>query len=94
MWNELPGPVNRVAGVSGTVTIPPGAKVTQIHAAGGSGGGTVQIFNDAAAITLLAGAWWGVQFQHLETVAITGQNTIVFTGTASYWVEYTLAGSQ
>lgn len=94
MWNELPGPVKRYAGVSGTLTLPVGAKVTQIHAAGGSGGGTVQIFNDAAAITLVAGAWWGVQFQHLETVVPTGSPTIVFTGTASYWVEVTLAGSQ
>lgn len=94
MWNELRGAPKWFTGTSGTVTIPLGWAVLQIHAVPGGGGGTVlnNLTDDGAGntptVTLPAGTgWWGIQEQHTNMVSRTGHNTIVFTGTSAYLVE-------
>jgi hypothetical protein len=90
MWHDLRGTPKRYSGTNGTVTIPNGVTVLQIHALASASGGTVQIFDDAAAVTIPANSgWWGVQFQHLLAVAnaVSG-NTIVFSSNiAAYFID-------
>ena len=93
MWFGLRGPILRFIGTSGTVTIPAGAKVLQIKAHATTAG-SVKIFGDSNAITLPASSgWFYLQENHAGLVAPTGSNTIVFTSTDSYYVEYTTEGS-
>jgi hypothetical protein len=93
MWYSLRGPLVRQSGVSGSVTIPAGAKVLRIHAFAVSAS-TIAIFTDADAITLPANSGWFVyQANHLGLQAPTGNNTIVFSSTASYFVEYSVEGT-
>lgn len=87
----LHGQIKRATGTSGTLTLNSGARVLQIHAIPVSGSaGSVQIFNDTNPVTLPAGSgWWGVQENHGVTVVPPApNNTIVFTTTAAYYVEY------
>ena len=90
VWFGLKGSVQRSAGLSGTVTLVAGARVLQIHAyASSSISSTVQIFSDAAAVTLPAGSgWWGLQENHVDLIAPKATPTIVFTSTQSYFVEW------
>ena len=90
MWFGLKGSVQRSAGASGTVTFAAGTRVLQIHAyASSSVSSTVQIFADATAVTLPSGSgWWGLQEQHVDLIAPKANPTIVFTSTASYFIEW------
>lgn len=92
MW-ALPGQHYYAAGASGTVTIPPGCQLVQVHAHATSAG-TVTIFGGDA-IPIPAGAGWGWQIQHLNWVSgkPPNDNDIVFTGTDAYFVEYRLGGA-
>lgn len=89
MWNELNGGIHYAAGAAGTVTVPVGARVTQIRAVDTGGGGTVVIFGGDA-IPLTAAVPLALQFNHALMVSKTGAglNTIVFTGTDQHYVEY------
>ena len=91
MWNEIVSNVVRYSGVSGTVTLPPGAHVLQIIAHGANANATVQIFADAAPITIKnVNAYFVYRPQHLVTTAQVANNTIVFTSTDMYMVEVSL----
>lgn len=91
-WAGLRGRSKRRTGVSGTETFAVGCSILQIHAIPGGGGGTVQIVDDANVVTLPAGSgWWGWQAATHKNFQIMGtgsQLTIVFTGTAGYFIEY------
>lgn len=94
MWT-LPGQHEYAAGVDGTVTIPTGCQIIQVHAHATTAG-TVEIFGGDA-IPIPAGAGWGWQVQHLnwrsgDPSHGSGDKTIVFTGTDAYFVEYRLGG--
>lgn len=101
MWLGLRGPVKIRAGTSGTETFTSGARILQIHAFPGGGGGTVTIPakdspTDPAVVTLPAGSgWWGWQKNHaVMSMQGTGaQLQIIFTGTSAYFLEY-LEGTQ
>lgn len=93
MWNELVGTLTYQAGVSGTFTLPLGAKVTQIIVQGGGGAGSLTIFGGAS-IPLVANATWHAQENHQLMVPVPaasnlGTQDIVATGTASVYIEYT-----
>lgn len=91
MWNEIRSNVKRYSGIDGTVTIPPGAHVLQIIAHGSNANATIQIFNDAAAITIKnVASYFTYRPQHLVTTAQVANNTIVFTSTDMYLVEVAL----
>lgn len=88
MWFGIKGTSTRATGTSGTVTLPVGAYVLQIHAFASSAS-TVQIFADAFVHTLPANSgWWGIQFNHALVVSTNASQAITFTGTASYLIEY------
>ena len=92
-WYGLTGPIVRASGTNGTVTLPAGAKLLRITAYA-TAASTVQIFNDAAVVTLPASSGWYYQtYEHALVTAPTGHNTILFTSTSSYVVEYSLEGS-
>lgn len=82
------------AGISGTVTIPRGATVKAIYAHS-TAGGTITIFGGPS-ITVVAATGLALRFVHDNLVASATQgntsNTIVFTGTDSYYVEYLGSG--
>lgn len=87
MWT-LPGQFRYAAGTSGTVAIPRGAKLLQVHAHA-SAAATVSIFGGDSLPIPTTG--WGWQIQHLGWVAGDPQHgslDIVFTGTDAYFVEY------
>jgi hypothetical protein len=94
MW-QLPGETYYAAGASGTVTIPAGMQLLQVHAHATSAG-TVVIFGGAS-IPIPAGAGWGWQIQHLNWVSgsarFSNALTLVFTGTDAYFVEYRMGGA-
>jgi len=76
------------AGTSGTVTLPEGAVVCQISAQT-TAGGTVVIFGGATITVPANTAFERAPSDHALCVAKTsGANTIVFTGTTAYYVEY------
>jgi hypothetical protein len=94
MWHAIPGRVRYFTGTSGTVTFASGARILQIHALAGSGAGSVQIptvdETGLGSVTIpLPGSsgWWGIQENHVNHEVPVGAS-IVFTGTASYLVEY------
>lgn len=92
MWT-LPGEFYYAAGASGTVTIPKGCQIIQVHAHA-SGAATVVIFGGDTIPVPTTG--WGWQIQHVGWVSgsakFAGSQTIVFTGTDAYFVEYRLGG--
>lgn len=91
MWNEIVSNVVRYNGTSGTVTVPPGGHVLQIIAHGSNANATVQIFDDAAPVTIKnVNAYFVYRPQHLITTAHTNAQTIVFTSTDMYMVEVAL----
>ena len=91
MWRELNGNPQYEAGVSGTVTLPVGAVILQVHAHS-SGAATVSIFGGSDIPIPTSG--WGWQIQHLMWVSgskgnpSSGSKDIVFTGTDAYFVEW------
>lgn len=97
MWKEIRSPVlrrNGTAVVSATETFQSGAQILQIRAFGSSTAGAIQIFSDPKPITIPASSGWLViQENHTALTALgpaggsTG-TTIVFTGVASYSIEY------
>lgn len=91
MWNEIRSNVVRYNGTSGTVTVPPGGHVLQIIAHGSNANATVQIFDDAAPVTIKnVNAYFVYRPQHLTTTAHIGAQNIVFTSTDMYMVEVAL----
>ena len=92
-WYSLRGPVKRASGAFGTVTIPVDASILRIRAFCGVSAASVQIFNDAAAVPLPASSgWFAIDYEHTNVKAPVGSNTIVFTSTTSYLVEYSTEG--
>lgn len=92
-WYGVRGPVVRQSTTAGTLTLPVGAKLLRI-AANAVSASTIQIFNDADVITLPASSgWFYLNYWHLSVTVPTGHLTIVFTSTASAFVEYSLEGS-
>jgi hypothetical protein len=93
MWYELTGSVKRWAAVSGTLTLPAGARVLQIKFSGGTcvlptGDGTT-----TQTITCPSGIWFDLQENHLGFImGVAGgtgsQLAIVFAGGAAAFVEY------
>ncbi len=76
------------AGASGTVTLPEGAVVVQIYARS-TAGGTVAIFGGTAIPIVAATDFYRHPAGHSLMVSKkTPSNTIVFTTTTSYYVEY------
>jgi len=93
MWPEITTPIKRVAGSSGAVTVPVGAKILHI-AAHSTGAGTMAIWDqDGGTCTLplpASSGWFYYNPQHLATVVQhTGHQVVTFTGTDAYLVEYT-----
>jgi hypothetical protein len=88
MWHELNGTVGYAAGAAGTVTVPEGACVTQIIAHS-TAGGTVSIFggNNIPLISAAASWIWRPHHTLWQANSANGQS-IVFTGTDSYYVEW------
>ncbi len=79
------------AGSAGTVTLPSGARLTGIrcHA---TAAGTVVIFNGQS-IPVIAGTSLAIDIRHdlaeaRKDAANVLQNTIVFTGTDSFYVDF------
>jgi hypothetical protein len=89
VWKELNGNPQYSAGASGTVTIPKGCRILQVHAHS-AGAATVAIFGGDAIPVPTTG--WGWQPNHLMWVSgsaqFSGSQTIVFTGTDAYFVEW------
>ena len=91
MWGDIKTPIKRVAGASGPVAIPVGAKILSmtVHA---TTAGTVAMWDQiggVATIPIPAATWWIYQPLHLNCSANVGNNVITFTGTDSYFIEYT-----
>lgn len=78
------------AGTSGTVTLPQGAVVLQI-AAHSTGGGSVVIFggDSIPIVATFDFTRHPVEPSLMVSKSGSGKNTIVFTTTTSYYVEYT-----
>ena len=95
MWIELRSPVFRNGGTSGTVTLPPGSAILSIIAHASAGGATCA-FRDGKGGTVTVpvpnGAWFVYDPKHLNDVTGPSDGAIVFTGTDSYFVEYTNPG--
>jgi hypothetical protein len=88
MWHELAGLWAYAAGAAGTVTLPAGALILQVKAHSSSGTGTVSILGGTN--IPVGGDWLNIQFLHdLVQTSTNGSLAIVFTGTDSYFVEYT-----
>lgn len=91
MWSELNGNPHYAAGAAGTVTLPKGAKLLQVHAHS-AGAATVSIFGGDSLPIPTTG--WGWQIQHTMWIAGSAGNPvaqscdIVFSGTDAYFVEY------
>lgn len=91
-WYDLKGAVKTFSGTSGTCTFPSGSRILQIVFSGGTmtiptgDGSTLQT------VTGVAGQFWYLEEHHasrvLQGASGSSQLQIVFTGTASYFVEY------
>ncbi len=86
MWRELTGTWTYAAGASGTVTLPDGAFILQI-VAHSSGSASVAILGGTA-VPLISGSGTRLQFFHTMVKAQGTNNTVVFTSTDSYFIEY------
>lgn len=75
------------AGASGTVTLPEGAVVLQIVAYS-TAGGTIAIFGGTAIPVIATTQFSRHPVEPSLMVAKQSANTIVFTTTTSYYVEY------
>ena len=91
MWNELAGRWVYKAGASGTVTVPKGARLLRVMAAGTSAG-TLTIFGGDS---LPIPANMPVTIPFLHQMAVSGDNAVtsgsqnlVFASTTMYYVEY------
>lgn len=91
MWHELTGRTVRLAGVSGTPTIPKGAAIINLQALPGGTAGSVTLPDGqggTTTVTLPANSN-GFNFDPKHTNCVTtSANQIVFTGTTSYFVEF------
>lgn len=93
MYYELSGQVVSVTGTSGTPTIPSGARIIEIQALPGSGGGSVVMPDGAGgtiSVTLPDGSNGFVYKPFHANRKTTAANQIVFSGTSTYFVEYNL----
>ena len=90
MWTGLIGAPVYAAGTSGTVTLPVGASIISIRAHS-TAGGTVTIFGGDA-IPIVATFDLDLQFNHRLWVLKSGAQTVVFTTTTSYFIEYVKSG--
>jgi hypothetical protein len=94
-WYGIRGRVKYRSGTSGVETFTSGTKIIQIHAFSAAGGNVVMPAKgspiDPVIITLPAGAWWGLQENHINhSLEGTGsQLQIQFNTTTAYFVEYT-----
>ena len=92
MWQDIATPIKRYAGASGTLTVPVGAKVLAmtVHA---TTAGSVTFWDQVGGtvtVPIPANTWWIYSPLHLNTTATnTGNQTITFTGTDSYFAEIT-----
>lgn len=85
MWAELRGKWAYVTGTNGTPSLPKGAQIIGIHATGAGGSFTI---NGGSAISIPATSnEFSIRFPHLLVVANTA-SALVFTSTATYFVEY------
>lgn len=79
------------AGTAGTVTVPAGRRVREFTCIGGDSGGTIVITpagqSAQPTITVPADTPFSVVFDEVSPPLLAG-TTIVFTGTASYYVRY------
>lgn len=91
-WRDIQTAPVRASGTAGTVTVPEGASVLRIIALGASGA-TIQVFADAAVISVPSTSdYYALNYHHLAMIApapgSSAANTIVFTSTTSYLVEW------
>lgn len=95
-WYELKGTVKTRAGTSGTETFSEGARILQIIVVGGTNA-TMQIPNGSGStvsVPMPSNTPWILEEDHASRIMGQkegGANTglaIVFTATASYFVEY------
>lgn len=92
MWNDLVGTWAYASGSSGTVTVPVGARIVQVMSHS-TAGGTITMFGGSS-IPVVAGVGFSMYFMHsLNTSQKSPNNTIVFTSTDIYYVEYVTAGN-
>lgn len=86
-YNDLVGTWGYSAGASGTVTIAAGAKVIQIivHS---TAAGTMTIFGGASIPIIATAQPVAFRFIHTLVQATAAAQTIVFTGTDSYFIEW------
>jgi hypothetical protein len=94
MYSGIIGTEVTITGTAGTVTIPSGAAVLQFWAeeTGSGGPGTVVMFGGASII--LPTDPLPFRFMHrLNTAPGAPHNTIVFTNTKSFFVEYVKSGN-
>ncbi len=92
-WHSLIGRSGYLAGTAGTCTLPVGACVLQI-VAHATAAGTISIFGGAS-IPVVAGTQFTLDMKDtLLSAAATGggPNTMVFTGTDSYFVRWVREG--
>ena len=89
MWNTINGPIKRIAGAAGTITLSNGGKILSIIAHATSAG-TVAFpdgMGGTLSIPVPAGTWFAYDPKHLGC-AIKAGGTIVFTSTDSFLVEF------
>ena len=93
-WHDLKGSIRTAAGSSGTVTLSSGSRVLQVYAVASGAGGAVAIPDGSgsavATIPLVANVPLHLEEHHASRVlqGTGAQLQIVFTSTASYFVEY------
>ncbi len=89
MWNELGTPPKRIAGASGTVTFPNGAKITHIwaHATSASTVAMPDGQGGTATLPIPASTVWQYDAMHLGFIIKAG-GTIVFSSTDGFLVEW------
>lgn len=87
-WSGLAGQeATYAAGASGTVTLPSGAVLIKVLCRS-SAGGTLTIFGGASIPIIANAASFDLDLKHANFVAQGTANTLVFTGTDSYFVHY------
>jgi hypothetical protein len=91
VWNELSGKWSYQTGTAGPVTIPAGNMVVRIIVSATAGSATVSILGGGNIPVIANAPPMVIDFQHLLVQANRAQNTIVFTNTASYYVEQVAA---
>ena len=94
MWRDTTGwKVAYKAGTSGTVTLPAGAILVLLIAHASAGGATAQILGGDPIPVINGAQPLYIQNYHSLQQANSAANTIVFTGTDMYFVQYVTAGN-